>query len=65
VIGGGVANLGDLLLDPIRRHTEKYVFISSRGSYTIEKSQLMDDNVPIGAILYAHDGFRTVPVTMP
>jgi glucokinase len=27
-IGGGVANLGDLLLDPIRRFTEKPVFIS-------------------------------------
>lgn len=61
VIGGGVANLDDVLLDPIRRHTDKYVFISSRGTYDIVKSEFVDDNVPVGAILYARDGFRTVP----
>jgi glucokinase len=60
VIGGGVANLGEVLLDPIRRHTEQYVFISSRGTYEIIKSQIMDDNVPVGAVLYARDGFRTI-----
>ena len=60
VIGGGVANLGEALLDPIRRHTEKYVFISSRGTYDIVKSQIMDDNVPVGAVLYARDGFQAV-----
>jgi len=60
VIGGGVANLGDVLLDPIRRHTERYVFISARGTYEIVKSQIMDDNVPVGAVLYARDGFRTI-----
>ena len=60
VIGGGVANLGEMLLDPIRRHTDRYVFISSRGTYEIAKSQIMDDNVPVGAVLYARDGFRTI-----
>lgn len=61
VIGGGVANLDEVLLDPIRRHTEKYVFISAVGTYDIVKSQLLDDNVPVGAVLYARDGFQTVP----
>ena len=34
-IGGGVANLGDVLLDPIRRFTEERVFVSVRGAYRI------------------------------
>ena len=31
-IGGGVANLGDVLLDPIRRFTDERVFISAQGA---------------------------------
>lgn len=60
VIGGGLANLGELLLDPIRRYVDRYVFISSRGTYEIKIGQIVDDNVPMGAVLYARDGFLTI-----
>jgi glucokinase len=53
VIGGGVARLGDILFDPIRRQTEKYVFISAAGRYTIRPSVLMDDAVLSGSIAAA------------
>jgi glucokinase len=53
VIGGGVAKLGDLLFDPIRRQTEKYVFISAASRYTIGQSLLMDDAVLTGSIAAA------------
>ena len=50
VIGGGVAKFGDILFYPIRRQTEKYVFVSAFGRYRIEQSLLMDDAVLSGAI---------------
>jgi glucokinase len=53
VIGGGVAKLGDVLFDPIRRRTEKYVFISAANRYTIRPSVLMDDAVLTGSIAAA------------
>lgn len=59
-IGGGVANMGDVLLDPIRRHTDKYVFESAKGRYDIVQCKLMDENVLIGAALYARDGFNPI-----
>lgn len=59
-IGGGVANLGDLILDPIRKYAEKYVFISGKDRFKVVQCTLMDDNVPIGAALYARDGFDTI-----
>ena len=59
-IGGGVANMGDVLMDAIRRWTEKYVFESAQGRYDIVQCRLMDENVLIGAALYARDGFKTI-----
>ncbi len=59
-IGGGVANLGELLLEPIRKYAEKYVFISAKGKFEIVQSELLDMNVLVGAVLYARDGFVTV-----
>jgi glucokinase len=53
VIGGGVVKLGELLLGPIRTYTEKYVFFSAAGRYTITRSRLMDDAVLAGAIVAA------------
>jgi glucokinase len=53
VIGGGVAKLGTVLFDPIRRQTEKYVFISAANRYTIRESVLMDDAVLTGSIIAA------------
>jgi glucokinase len=52
-IGGGVSKLGDLLIEPVRRYTEKYVFVSSQGRYQIQQSKLGDAIVLIGAILLA------------
>jgi glucokinase len=54
-IGGGVANLGDILLDPIRRHTDERVFVSVRGAYRIVPCVFMDAAVPVGAALLARD----------
>jgi len=59
-IGGGVANMGEVLMDPIRRHTDKYVFESAQGRYDIVQCELMDENVLVGAALYARDGFKTI-----
>lgn len=50
-IGGGVSNLGEVLLQPIRERTRKYIFISSEGRYRIEKCLLGDPIVLAGAIL--------------
>ena len=54
-IGGGVANLGEVLLDPIRRHTDERVFISAQGAYRIVPCASMDAAVPVGAALLARD----------
>jgi len=54
-IGGGVANLGDVLLDPVRRYTDERVFVSVRGAYRIVPCKFMDAAVPIGAALLARD----------
>ena len=48
-VGGGVANLGEPLLQPMRKYADEYVFISGKGSFQIELCGLMDTNVPVGA----------------
>jgi glucokinase len=53
VIGGGVSNIGEILLGPIRRYADEYAFISTKGAYKIEQCKLKDSIVPIGAVLYA------------
>lgn len=58
-IGGGLANLGELLLAPIRKYALRYVFVSGIDC-VIKRCGLLDDNVPVGAALYARDGFRTI-----
>ena len=52
-IGGGVSNMGELLIEPIRRYTQKYEFINSTGRYSISHCQLGDEIVLVGAILLA------------
>ena len=59
-IGGGVANMGEVLFTPIRKYTGKYVFESAKGRYDIVQCRLMDENVLIGAALYARDGFNPI-----
>ena len=57
-IGGGVSNLGDILIEPIRTHTKKYAFVSSQGRYRIHKCELGEDIVLVGAILLAQEAFH-------
>lgn len=52
-IGGGVSNMGEILIEPIRKHTARYVFINSQGRYDIQQCQLGDEIVLVGAILIA------------
>ena len=52
-IGGGVANLGDVLLDPIRAAVRQYAFVANAGRYAISQCELGDEIVLVGAILRA------------
>ena len=52
-IGGGVAKMGDLLLEPVRKYVDRKVFISSKGRYRIVESAFMDSAVLVGTVLYA------------
>ena len=54
-IGGGVSNMGEILIEPIRKYTQKYEFISSRNKYIIRKCELGDSIVLVGAVLIARD----------
>ena len=59
-IGGGLANLRKWILEPIKKNAEKYAFISGKDRFNVVICQLLDDNVPVGAALYARDGFHTL-----
>ena len=61
-IGGGVANMGEILLAPMRASAEKHAFVSARGRFRIVRAALVRDNVPVGAALYARDGFNALGV---
>ena len=52
-IGGGVAKMGDLLIDRIRTYTKQHEFVSSTGHYEIAACELGDQIVLVGAILRA------------
>lgn len=56
-IGGGVSNLGELLLKPVRKFVRKYEFINSTDMYTIQKCELGSAIVLVGASLMAKDTF--------
>ena len=61
-IGGGVAHFGEWLLAPMRASAEEHAFISARGKFRIVGCAMVEDNVPVGAALYARDGFKTIGV---
>jgi len=52
-IGGGVAKLGNLLIEPIRKYVQEFAFVSSQGRYEISQCELGDNIVLVGAILIA------------
>lgn len=56
-IGGGVAKLGEVLLDPIRETVDARAFVSSRGHYEIGVCELGDEIVLVGALLRAAEAF--------
>lgn len=56
-IGGGVSNLGAILIDPIKKYTKKYAFVINKGRYEISRCQLGDEIVLVGSILIAKGRF--------
>jgi len=52
-IGGGVSNMGELLLGAIRRSTKEHEFVNSVGRYEIFPCALKGSIVLVGAILLA------------
>ena len=56
VIGGGVAKLGDMLFDRICARCAALDFIANHDRYEIVPSQLLDNAVPVGALLLAAKG---------
>lgn len=59
-IGGGVANMGKYVVEPIEKYAGEYVFISGRDRFSVCACELLDDNVPVGAALFAIHGFESV-----
>ncbi len=59
-IGGGLANIGEPLCAPIRKYANQYVFASGKDRFEVVICQLMDRNVPIGAALFARNGFSVL-----
>lgn len=53
VIGGGVAAIGDLLLEPARRAIPNYSFVANRSCMRIALSSLGDDTALFGAAALA------------
>ncbi len=56
-IGGGVAKLGEVLLNPIRETVNAHAFVSSQGHYQIRAAELGDEIVLVGAVLRAAEAF--------
>jgi len=52
-MGGGVSLLGDILLDPVRRHVDALVFKPYRNKYEIVPAALGEDVVLAGGLLLA------------
>jgi glucokinase len=52
-IGGGVSLMGEVLLEPLRRHVHEYVFEPYREKYQIVPAALGEDVVLVGALLLA------------
>lgn len=55
VVGGGVAKLGDVLFDRLRKFTEASAFVADVGHIDIRPGLLEDDAVLAGALLLAEN----------
>jgi predicted NBD/HSP70 family sugar kinase len=56
VIGGGVAKIGEALIEPIRQRVDESVFFPDKGRYDIRPAALMDDAVLVRS---GHGGYGT------
>jgi len=56
VIGGGVAGMGEVLLEPARRAIPQFSFVANRSCMRIELSSLGDDTALFGAAALALGG---------
>ena len=52
-IGGGVAKMGELLLEPMRRNVDELVLVLSKNRYTIVACKHGDAAVLVGSLLFA------------
>lgn len=57
-LGGGVSLMGEVLLDPVRRWANEYVFGPFRDRFAIVPSELGESVVLVGALLLASQGKR-------
>jgi glucokinase len=55
VIGGGVSNLGKLIIDPIRKYAERYAFAPCSTGFSILPCSFTEDAVLIGAAIVASE----------
>jgi len=62
-LGGGVALLGDVLLNPIRRHLDNLAFGPYRGRFRVQPCQLGEVVVLQGALLLAAQSVDTERAT--
>lgn len=54
-VGGGVALMGGILFDPLRRRVDRYAFGPYRGRYEIVPCALEESVVLVGALLLARE----------
>jgi glucokinase len=52
-LGGGVSNMGEILLEPVRKSARAHDFVSSVGRYEIVPCELKESIVLVGSILLA------------
>jgi glucokinase len=60
-LGGGVALMGETLLEPIRRSADRYCFDPFRGIYSIVPCELGESVVTTGALLLAPHYSERIP----
>lgn len=57
-IGGGVSNMANILIEPIKSYTKKYAFSIYKGKYEISKCLLGETIVIVGSIMLANQFLR-------
>ncbi len=50
-IGGGVSNLGEVLLEPMRRYAKQYAFEPCKEGFEILRCRFTEEAVPLGAAM--------------